>query len=44
MCGALAATWSAMGGAVTDVPEKLPNGKWVATFADPDGDEFVLLS
>jgi predicted enzyme related to lactoylglutathione lyase len=32
------------GGSVTDTPEKLPNGKWIATVADPDGNEFVLVS
>lgn len=32
------------GGAVTDKPEKLPNGRWIATVADPDGNEFVIIS
>jgi len=30
------------GGRVTDEPEKMPWGKWNATVADPDGNEFVL--
>ena len=32
------------GGAVTDTPERLPNGRWIATVADPDGNEFVIVS
>jgi predicted enzyme related to lactoylglutathione lyase len=30
------------GGRVTDPPAKMPWGKWNATVADPDGNEFVL--
>lgn len=40
-----AAAWIAKhGGKVTDAPDKLASGRWIATVADPDGNEFVIVS